>query len=161
MTRGIALVGWGAVGVLVCATLFALGIFARGCGVANSMLDDAARTAVKEFAPSAMLHKYEWFKDTAAVLDSKKADIDVYQARLDSTRTSYGADAGKWPRDVREQMAQNLAELAGIKAGFNALAAEYNAEMVKFNWATFERFGDAPKGAREALPRDFKPYVVG
>jgi hypothetical protein len=138
----------------------ALGIFFRGCGVVSRMADDAANTTVKEFAPSAMLRKYAWFKDTAAALDAKKASIEVYEARFASTKTSYGADATKWPRDVRENLAQQLSEVAGIKASFNNLAAEYNADMVKFNWSVFERFGDAPKGARENLPREFKPYIV-
>jgi hypothetical protein len=145
---------------LACGSLFALGLFFRGCNVANRLADDAANTTVKEFAPSAMLRKYEWFKDTAAALDAKKASIEVYEARFASTKTSYGADATKWPRDVRENLAQQLSEVAGIKASFNNLAAEYNADMVKFNWSVFERFGDAPKGAREVLPREFKPYIV-
>jgi hypothetical protein len=145
---------------LACGSLFALGLFFRGCNVANRLADDAADTTVKQFAPSAMLRKYEWFKDTAAALDAKKADIDVYTARLTATEQTFGADAASWRRDVRENVAQERAEIAGIKASFNSLAAEYNAQFAKFNWSIFERFGDAPRGAREALPREVKPYVV-
>jgi hypothetical protein len=143
----------------VCAGLFVLGIGARGCGVANRMLDDAADTTVKQFAPSVMLSKYEWFKDTAASLDAKRADIEVFAARLGATKATYGLDASKWPRDVRESNGLALSELAGMKASFNGLASDFNAQMSKFNWAAFERFGNVPAGAREALPREFKPYV--
>jgi hypothetical protein len=49
------------------------------------------------------------------------------------------------------------AEISGMKASFNDLAAEYNAAMVKINFA-FINVGQLPQGATEALPREFKPY---
>jgi hypothetical protein len=48
-------------------------------------------------------------------------------------------------------------EVAGVKASYNSLAAEYNANMVKVHWA-FCNAGDLPAGAAEALPREYKPY---
>ena len=48
-------------------------------------------------------------------------------------------------------------EVSGITAGLNALASEYNAQMAKWNWR-FTNVGQLPKGATEALPREFKPY---
>ena len=42
----------------------------------------------------------------------------------------------------------------------HGLAAEYNAQMAKFNWA-FTNQGKLPAGATEVLPREFKPYTEG
>jgi len=49
--------------------------------------------------------------------------------------------------------------VAGIKASYNQLAAEYNAGMVKINWR-YTNVGDLPPGSTEPLPREFKPYIT-
>ena len=59
----------------------------------------------------------------------------------------------------REQMYVWMSEVAGIKANYNQLAAEYNANMAKFNWA-FANKGQLPIGAEVPLPREFKPYTT-
>jgi hypothetical protein len=64
----------------------------------------------------------------------------------------------KWPREDREQYNVWSSEVAGVKASYNSLAAEYNAAMAKFNWR-FANAGDLPKGADKPLPREFKTYV--
>ncbi len=63
----------------------------------------------------------------------------------------------KWPREDREQYNLWQSEVAGIKASYNTLAAEYNAQMSKMNWR-FTNVGELPKGAETPLPREFKPY---
>lgn len=128
-------------------------IAGRGCSFAN----DAMNTVQKEVSPSALLKKYEWFKDASAKLDARKSDIAVFESRVHSVRETYGADATKYPRDVREQISQSHAELSGLKASFNSLAAEYNASMAKINWR-FTNVGDLPAGATQPLPREFKQY---
>lgn len=123
------------------------------CGAAN----DASNVVRKEFYPSALLKKYEWFKDAAAALDEKIATISTYEARNKQTKDEYGKPSS-WPRDVREQNAIWQSELAGIKASYNLLAADYNSQMVKFNWR-FCNVGDVPEGGT-ALPREYKPYIT-
>lgn len=122
---------------------------------------EAADVAKEEFGPRAMLQKYEMFKDMSAQLDKKKADISVYKQRLTNLEESYeGESRRNWDRIDKEQMNQWNLEVAGVIASYNSLAAEYNAQMSKFNWK-FANKGDLPKGATEPLPREYKPYEVG
>ncbi len=120
---------------------------------------EAAVVAKEEFGPRAALKKYEWFKDTSAQLDKKKADIEVYQGRVDDLEETYKDTPRKeWAREDREQHNIWKSEVAGIKASYNLLAANYNSQMKKFNWK-FANAGELPEGADEPLPREFKPYV--
>ncbi len=123
----------------------------------SGAVDNGKEVAKREFYPSALLKKYEWFKDAAAALDKKQADIRVYEGRLTQLQEDYkGVPRGKWPRDDREQSAIWQAELAGVKASYNSLAADYNAQMVKFNWR-FTNVGDLPDGG-SPLPREYRSY---
>ena len=45
------------------------------------------------------------------------------------------------------------------KAAFNSLAADYNANMAKINFA-FCNIGTMPAGADIPLPREFRQYIV-
>ncbi|HLC98922.1 MAG TPA: hypothetical protein VJC00_02845 [Candidatus Nanoarchaeia archaeon] len=120
---------------------------------------EAAKVTQEEFGPDAMLQKYEWFKDTAAQLEKKKADITVYEGRMKAMDQTYkDLRRDKWPREDREQYNVWVSEVAGVKASYNSLAADYNAQMAKFNWR-FANTGELPKGATEPLPREFKPYI--
>jgi two-component SAPR family response regulator len=106
---------------------------------------------------STLLKKYEWFKDAAAQLDKKQADIAMYESMVEETKKDYGPDQSKWPRDVRETQSQRKTEMLGVKSSYNSLAAEYNAAMAKINYE-FCNVGDLPRGATKPLPRAFKPY---
>lgn len=120
---------------------------------------DAGAVAQKEFSASAVLQKYEWFKDAAAQLDAKKANIEAYRRRQESMKSSYGSKPrSEWDRSDKEQFNLWEQELAGTVANYNGLAAEYNASMAKSNWA-FANAGNLPKGA-EPLPREYREYVV-
>lgn len=102
---------------------------------ALSACDEAAQVAHDELGPKALLKKYEWFKDVAAQLDKKKADIQVYASRMKALDDTYkGVSRLKWPREDREQYNLWTSEVAGVKAGYNSLAAEYNAQVKKVNW---------------------------
>jgi hypothetical protein len=136
--------------VVVGLALFAVvGWLAKGCDVVKQETD-----------PAVVLQKYMWFKDASAQLDKKIADIDVYQARLDSLTSSYSSiPRNQWSRTDQEDFNLWSSELAGIKASYNSLAAEYNAQMAKINWR-FANIGELPEGATEALPREYKPYIT-
>ncbi len=140
--------------VLVMGTLISI------VGYAFGWFGEAAQVAKEEFGPRAALAKYEWLKDAAAQLEKKLADVKVYEGRIKEMDESYKDIARKdWPRDDREQRNVWSSETAGVKASYNTLAAEYNAQMAKFNWK-FANVGDLPKGADDPLPREFKPYVT-
>jgi hypothetical protein len=139
---------------IVGALFLGLTVLDFGCGA----VQNASDVAKKEFYPDAMLRKYEWFKDAAAGLDKKAADIGVYDSRVTDLKSQYvGVSRTKWARDDREQLSIWQSEEAGIKASYNQLAAEYNAEMAKFNWA-FTNVGQVPQGGKP-LPREYKPYI--
>lgn len=137
------------VAILMMATIF------TSCRYVN----DAKDTAFKEFKPSALLKKYEDFKEIAATLDKKLADLKVYESRFQDLKEQYaGMKRTEWAREDREQYNLWSSEQAGIKASYNDLAAQYNANMAKFNYA-FCNIGTLPRGAAEPLPREFKPYL--
>lgn len=132
-----------------------LGCLGLGLKVVVLPLWFAGRTVdvvKKELDPQELLRKYEWFKDASAQLDKKIADINVYQAKVSKYEKMENLD-----RTSREQLMTWDQELAGIKASFNSLAAEYNSNMKKINWR-FCNAGDLPEGATEVLPKEFKPY---
>lgn len=141
------------------ATAPALGVLVVVIMVATVLgCNEAAEVAREEFGPKALLAKYEWFKDTAAELDKKQADIKVYDGRITAMNDTYkDLPRQEWPREDREQYNLWTSEVAGAKAGYNSLAAEYNAQMAKINWK-FTNAGDLPKGADTPLPREFKTY---
>jgi hypothetical protein len=121
---------------------------------------DAKETAFKEFKPSALLMKYEYYKDVSAALDKKIADVQVYDVRVKTLQDEYkGLKRTEWAREDREQLSIWMSEVAGIKASYNTLAAEYNSAMSKFNWA-FCNVGTLPQGAANPLPREYKPYIT-
>ena len=111
---------------------------------------DGCNTAYKEFKPSTLLKKYEYFKDMSAAIDKKRADIDMYRSEIDSMKTE--------DKDDKFYVQQRKSELLGIISAHNSLCSEYNAAMVKFNYS-FCNVGTLPEGAVVPLPRDFKPYI--
>lgn len=117
-------------------------------GVCNS----TTSTVVKEFAPGALLKKYEYFKDLSAGVDKADANIKMYQEEIaDLEKKNDGS------RDDKFYIQQRKSELMGLISVRNSVAADYNAQMSKFNWR-FTNAGDLPAGATVPLPRDYKPY---
>src|SRR3989344_4416174 len=149
-----------AIAVKVILAVAVLTALIGGVGYLFGWFGEAAKVAQEEFGPRAMLEKYEWFKDAAAQLEKKQADITVYAGRMTAMNETYKDLARqKWPREDREQWNVWSSEVAGVKASYNSLAADYNAQMAKFNWR-FANVGEPPKGAEQPLPREFKPYTT-
>src|SRR3990167_7025376 len=149
-----------AISVNAIVGIFALVILISVIGYGLGWFGEAAKVAQEEFGPRTMLEKYEWFKDAAAQLEKKQADITVYDGRMKAMNEIYADLARqKWPREDREQHNVWSSEVAGVKASYNSLAAEYNAQMAKFNWR-FANVGELPNGADKPLPREFKSYAT-
>lgn len=137
--------------VLLVALVCVIGYAFSWCGQTAAVVQD-------EFGPRAALAKYSWFKDAAAQLDKKAADIRVYQGKVDRLQKQYdGTPRAKWARIDAEQLSVWESEVAGVKASYNSLAAEYNAEHAKFHWA-FADVGKVPAGGAP-LPREYRQYV--
>ena len=144
-------------GIKIILILFVLGCVVSGLGYIGGWFGEAGQVVQQEVGPQALLTKYSHFKDMYAQLDKKKADISGAEAGIASFKTDYGSDHLAWPRDVRESYSQKQAELLTMKQSYNSLAAEYNADMAKANWA-FTNVGSLPKGATDPLPREVAPY---
>lgn len=148
------------VGSLFLKVLLPLILLFSVVGYGLGWFSEAAQVAQEEFGARAMLQKYEWFKDASAQLDKKQADIRVYEQRMTQMKDDYAKlERHKWSREDREQFNIWSSEVAGVKASYNSLAAEYNSEMAKFNWR-FANVGELPKGAEKPLPREYKPYIT-
>lgn len=113
-----------------------------------NMCSDAASVAQKEYSPSAMLKKYEYFKDLSAAIDEKRATIDVYQSQLSTIEDHESF-----------QYQQSQSEMMGLISMHNSLCSEYNSAMSKFNYA-FCNKGELPASNLEPLPREIKPYIL-
>lgn len=135
---------------LYLSTLILFASIFGGCG---RYYRDATDTLYKEAKASTLLKKYEWFKDSKAQLESFAASIKINEKKLKFLE----ADRTNWNRDDRQNWHQATVELAGIKAAYNNLAAEYNSKMASENWR-FCNVGSLPQGSTEPLPRDFAPY---
>lgn len=138
--------GWGVVIILL---LIVLSLVGRACTWTSGALD----TAQQEVSAKELLRKYQWFKDASAQLDKKISDVKVYDKRvkiIEGKKNPIRAD--------QEQLYIWMSEVAGIKASYNSLAAEYNAQMSKINWA-FTNVGQLPAGATTPLQREYKPYI--
>lgn len=148
-----------AFGVRAALGLFALGVLIWALGTGFGWFGEAAKVTQEQFGPQATLSKYEWFKDAAAALEKKQADVGVFEGRIKAVEANYkDLQRQNWPREDREQLNVWASEVAGVKASYNTLAAEYNSGMSKFNWR-FANAGELPKGADKPLPREFKPYI--
>lgn len=144
--------------VSLIVTLVVIFIVVGVTGWALGWFGEAVEVIEEEFSPSELLQKYEWFKDTAAELDAKRANIGVYNSRVESLKESYGdTPRSEWDRTDKEQYNLWIQEQAGVIASYNQLAADYNAQMAKFNWR-FANVGKLPEGATEPVPREFQPY---
>ena len=146
--------------ILLVAALSAVG---GVIGYVGGWFGEAGQVVREELGPRALLKKYEWFKDASAQLDAKSKNIEAMEARVRALEESYSENGKilpktKWARVDAEQHMQWLNEVAGLKANFNDLAAQYNSAMSKINFA-FTNVGQLPQGADKALPREYKPYV--
>lgn len=147
---------WTAWRVVKWFTIFGLFVLLLGAiGNGLGWFHQATTVVAEEFSPREMLRKYEWFKEASAQLDKKQADIALYHTRM----AAMPPDRATWDRTDKETFAQWQSELLGVTASYNALAADYNAQMAKINWR-FANAGMLPQGATEPLPREFKPYEV-
>jgi hypothetical protein len=96
---------------------------------------EAAGVARDEFGPRAAVRKYEWFKDAWTQLQAREANIKERKTQLASLEAAYaGMPRPQWDRVDKQTWAQISAEISGMVAAYNDLAAEYNASRSK---ATF------------------------
>ncbi len=132
------------------SSLQIIGVFAILIVIAFSlrMCSDTQNVVQKEFSPSAILQKYEYFKDLSSAIDEKRATIEVYDGQLKAIKDHEGF-----------QYQQVQSEMTGLVAMHNKLCAEYNSAMSKFNYA-FCNKGDLPATNLEPLPREIKPYIT-
>lgn len=123
--------------------LFAVSSFMRSC-------NDLDETAHKELDASALLKKYQYFKELSGSIDKFRADIDMYRTEL--------SDMKVVDKDDKFYYQQRKSELIGIIAEHNNLCAKYNTLMSEANYR-FSNVGDLPATNLTPLPREYKPYI--
>jgi hypothetical protein len=129
------------IGIFVCLSI----------GIATcNMFSDGTKTVKNEFKPSQLLKKYEYFKDLSGGIDKKDAEIQMYQAEIESMTIT--------DKDDKFYFQQRKSELLGIISIRNQMCSEYNIAMSKFNYA-FCNKGTLPQTNLEPLPREYKPYI--
>lgn len=133
-----------------------LAVLFIGVGMTLRFCGSTAEVVHKEYNAGALLKKYEYFKDLAAAIDKKKADIRVYEVQLAEAKVYLEKRGSKEDRFYYEQL---RSEATGIVMMYNQLAADYNAQMAKFNWR-FTNSGDLPASNVEPLPRGYAPYIL-
>jgi hypothetical protein len=117
-----------------------------------------AQVVQEQFGATASLKKYEMFKDWSAQLDAKAATLKSYENRLNELERSYDSRRrAEWTREDREQYNLWQQYIAGIRASYNTLAADYNAAMAKLNYA-YANVGQLPQGASGPLQREYRIY---
>lgn len=134
---------WAYVMLIFIGTIASVAII-RSCG-------DTANIIHKEFSASALLKKYEYFKDLSAAIDNKRADLNAYRENLKDYKVK--------DKDDKFYYEQSKAEAMGILMMHNQLVSEYNAGMSKFNYS-FCNVGTLPASNLEPLPREHKPYLL-
>lgn len=144
-------------------SILGVGIFIIVLSASLGWCNDAVETTTTQFKPSVMLERYSWFKNASAQLDANVATLEAYRTRFKDLKESYGKDSATrtaWAREDREQFNIWQSEFLGLKASYNTLAAEYNAQMAKWNYK-FTNRGDMPEGAEydKVLPKKYKPYI--
>lgn len=112
---------------------------------------DTADVIHKEFSASALLKKYEYFKDLSAAIDSKRANLNAYKENLQDYKIKDKEDKFYYEQSKQEAL--------GILSIYNNLVSEYNAGMSKFNYS-FCNVGSLPASNLEPLPREYKPYLL-
>ena len=119
------------IGIIAIASLFGLFAFSfimRGCS-------DAANVAHNEFGASALLKKYEWFKDAAYQLEAKSQNIQVYNEKISSMRKDYeGVPRKDWDRTDKDNQAPPgglymlVVPSLNIKGGAHYIVLDYRDE---------------------------------
>ena len=106
---------------------------------------------MEQIDPGRMLKEYERFKNLAAAIDGKLADIEMYKSIVKNEGNIYDA--------IGLQQKQN--EMIGIIASHNRLCEDYNAAMAKINYA-FCNVGKMPEGLEgyPILPREYRKYIT-
>lgn len=117
------------------AWLFIVGILFAGASYVFGWFSEAAVVVKEEFGPRASLEKYEWFKDCSETILEKQNTIEVYEINTTLMEADYkGVPHKDWDRIDKQQFNQWRAEITGIKASYNKVVKEYNAQSEKFNW---------------------------
>lgn len=138
--------------------LLVLGVVAIGFTALSffaGTIKEAASVAQEEFGPRALLGKYEWFKDAQAQLAAKQASIEVLSSTIKPWEEAGVINLDRFQLDSYRQ---SKAEVQGLILSYNNLAAEYNAQHAKINWA-FMDAGNVPAGS-DPLARDFAQYAT-
>jgi hypothetical protein len=125
--------------------LILLGMGVSFVGYIGGWFSEAGQVVKEEFGPRASLKKYEWFKDASATIEEKGHTIKVYEQNVKDMEESYdGIPRKDWDRIDKQQYNMWSQEITGLKASYNKVVKEYNAQSSKFNWSLYNK-SDLPE----------------
>lgn len=123
-----------------------LGFILYGMIIMSScnFIGDGMDTAQKEYAPSAMLNKYEWFQAQSQFITKSAEDVKNYKTTLDSNLNQYTkiyGDPKSWDILTKSNYQESYNKAKSVYDAtvqtYNKLVADYNTQSSKFNWQTF------------------------
>lgn len=100
-------------------------------------------TAEDQFAPDAMLHKYEWFKNQYNSIQQIGQRMDQSKQAVEDYKKMMG-DPSKWNFSQHEEYSHLSTTYSGYLSQYNSLVAEYNSQSSKFNWS-FAKTNELPR----------------
>jgi hypothetical protein len=96
-----------------------------------------------QYAPDAILHKYEWFKNQYNSIQQIGIRTEQSRLAIENYKQMMG-DPSKWNFSQHEEFSRLSTIYSGYQSQYNALAAEYNSQSSKFNW-DFARTNELPR----------------
>lgn len=109
--------------------------------VADKVVDTAQGVVAKTMNADNALFNYELFHDLSQGVKQAEANIRAQDQAIATLTVTYGEDALKWPKDVRERYAFINETKQGYITQYNRLAGDYNAQSRKLNRNLFRDKG--------------------
>ena len=94
---------------------------------------------LREAGPSALLKKYEWFKNQYQASEQIRTRMNSAQENVKSFVDEF-PDRSKWTWQDKDEYQRIKAVYEGYKSQYNSIVADYNAQSSKFNWRGLKTF---------------------
>lgn len=106
--------------------------------VANKAADGTKTIISRTLDGDNILFQYEHFFDMYEGAKQQAANIKKQETSLEDLKVTYGEDALKWPKDVRQDSAFIRETISGLNMQYQSIVARYNADSSKLNRKLFK-----------------------
>jgi len=143
---------------IVLAIIFSLGFISAGLGlitlpghVTSNSVQTAHDVVDKTINVNNALFNYEEFFNKYEGAKMQATNIKNTEKSMQTLKDTYGEDAMKWPKDVRNDYSNLQQNIEGYKMMYQKIVQEYNADSQKLNRNLFKS-----KSLPYMLPDDYK-----